>query len=340
VSIKLIAMVVLRTCAIPAVSLAIVFCSAGASRSWGQSATDTPAPAATPLSSLNLPTAEVSHLSAAVAAHDYIAAESLLIGEIEKYPNTPQSAPLLAYLGSVYFLNHDFFNAAVAWKKSDAIRPLNPQLKFSLAMAYIRISHPDWARTVLTSLAANDSKNALYPYWLGRLDYDSRLYSEAAAHFRHALTLDVTMSRAYDNLGLCLFYQNENAAAVENFKKAIELDRNAGHPTAWPYVNLAITQQFLGQSQEAETNLREAVRLDAQLPVAHYQLGILLEDAGKLQEALIELKEAARLDDAYAEPHITLAHIYNKLGRKDEARQEVAIYTRLHKKPREAAPTP
>ena len=114
-------------------------------------------------------------------------------------------------------------------------------------MAYIRMSHPDWARPVLESLAAQNEKEALYPYWLGRLDYDGHLYNNAIRHFQHAIELDPAMARAYDNLGLCYYYQNQNELAVKSYEKAIELGRGSEHPSAWPYLNLAITQQFLNR---------------------------------------------------------------------------------------------
>jgi tetratricopeptide (TPR) repeat protein len=289
---------------------------------------DAPAPATAPPSSLDLTPEEVSHLKTAVAARDYLAAEKLLLNNIEQDPHSSRAAPLLAYLGSVYFLNHDYLNAAIAWKKSDAIRPLGPGLQFSLAMAYIRIARPDWARTVLESLSTHDTKNPLYPYWLGRLDYDAQHYLEATRHFQQAIALDPTMARAYDNLGLCYFYQNENGLAVENFNTAIALGRE--HPSAWPYLNRAVALQFVGHTQEAEADLREALRLDPQLAQAHYRLGNVLQELGQLDAAVQEQLAAVRLDDKYAEPHIALAHLYNQLGRKAAAQEEVKIYLGLH----------
>jgi tetratricopeptide (TPR) repeat protein len=269
-------------------------------------------------------------LKTALAAHDYLDAEKLLINEIEPDPHSSRAAPLLASLGSVYFLNHDYLNAAVAWKKSDTIRPLDAGLRFSLAMAYIRIAHPDWARPVLESLSAHDPKNALYPYWLGRLDYDAHHYPEAIHRFQQAITLDPTMGRAYDNLGLCNFYQNQTDLAVKNFNRAIALDRQFLRPSPWPYLNLAVAQQFMGNAQEAETNLREALRLDPQLAQAHYHLGNVLQQQGRLDAAVQEQLAAVRLDDKYAEPHVALARLYKQQGRTADSEQEVKIYLRLH----------
>ena len=311
------------------VLLALLLYGGRGSSTRAQNAQETPAQAIPP-SSLGLAPDKVSHLKTAIAGHDYVAAEKLLIADIEQDPHSLRAAHLLAYLGSVYFMNHDYLNAAVAWKKSDAITPLGSELQFSLAMAYIEISHPDWARGVIETLSTKDKKNALYPYWLGRLDYDAHHYPEAIHHFQQAITLDPAMARAYDNLGLCYFYQNQNRIALDNFSKAIALDRNAQHPSAWPYLNRAVTLQFMGRSQEAEADLREALRLNPQLAPAHYRLGNLLQQRGQLDAAVREQLEAVRLDEKYAEPHIALAHLYNQLGRKAAAEDEVSIYLRLH----------
>jgi tetratricopeptide (TPR) repeat protein len=316
-----------RVRAIGAVTLALLLWDAGAA--VAQSASDPPAPVTAPPSSLDLTSEKVSHLQADVTRHDYVAAEELLLKEIEPEPRSARAAPLLAYLGSIYFLNHDYLNAAIALKKSDAITPLPSGPQFSLAMAYIRISHRDWARPVLESLSAHDSKNALYPYWLGRLDYDAQHYPEAIRRFEQAIKLDPAMARTYDSLGLCYFYQNQTEPAIKNFKTAIELDRTAPHPSPWPYINLAATVEFLGRPQEAEANLRQAVRLDPKLAAAHYQLGKVLEHLDRLQAAVPEMQEAIHLDDNYAEPHVALAQIYNHLGQRDAADEEVKIYLRL-----------
>jgi tetratricopeptide (TPR) repeat protein len=295
-----------------------------------QLALDEPAPQASLTGSLELPPEIANRLQLAMQGRDYIAAEKLLLTEIDRDPHSARAARLLAFAGTVYFLNQDYMNAAVAWKKSEAIAPLDTRLRFSMAMAYIRIAHPDWARTVLESLASQNEREALYPYWLGRLDYDGHQYDRAIRNFQRAIALDPRMARAYDNLGLCYYYQNQNDLAVENYRKSIELDRGSEHPSAWPYLNLAITEQFLNQLADAERNLREAIRLDPGFAKAHFQLGTVLEDLHKPEAALVELKEGARLDPAYAEPHMALARVYHKLGQEEDAREEVKTYLSLH----------
>lgn len=310
--------------------LALVLLDLLALSSYGQTAIDESPPPPSPIESLGLPTAQTSQLKQAMDGHDYVAAEKILLDEIDRDPHSVGAARLLVFAGSVYFLNKDYMNAVIAWKKSEAIAPLDRRFEFALAMAYIRISHPDWARKVLETLAAQDTSNALYPYWLGRLDYDGHEYNRAIRHFQDAIKLEPGMARAYDNLGLCFYYQNQNALAIENYKKAIELDHNSPHPSARPFLNLAITQQFLNQLDDAQVNLREAIRLDPQLAPAHFQLGTVLEDLARYEDAVVEFRQAAQLDAAYPEPHMALARVYHKLGQESAAREEVQIYLRLH----------
>ena len=308
---------------------AAAFLSVFLMRLPAQNSRDEAAPPETAIASLQLSPQAAEQLQKAMSEHDYITAEKLLLAEINRDSHSMRGARLLAYAGAVYFRNRDYMNAAIAWKKSEAIAPLDPPLRFSLAMAYVRISHPDWARPVLESLAAHDSANAIYPYWLGRLSYDGHEYEKAIQDFKQAIQLDPRFARAYDNLGLCYYYENQNDLAVANYERAIALDRESGHPSPWPYLNLAITEQFLNRLPDAENNLREAIRLDPAFAKAHFQLGTILEDKGHLDEALRELQDAARLDPAYPEPHMAIARILHRLGREADAKKEVETYRKL-----------
>ncbi len=287
------------------------------------------------IDSLQLSPAKEAQLRAAISTHDYIAAEKILLPAIMRCHDNTRKALLLEFTGGIYYLSGDYLHAAVAWNKSAAIAPLPATLQFSLAMAYLQLNRPDWARNSLQSLARRYPANALYPYWLGRLDYDSHLYNKAIRYFQQSIHLAPRMARAYDNLGLCYYYLNQNTQAILYYKKAIELNLQSNHPSAWPYLNLAITQEFLGQLNAAEANLKQSIGLNPKIPTSYLQLGDILEHQGKLQQALREYQKASHLDKNYAEPHFALARIYKRLGENSLAHAEVRMYLQLR---REKAP--
>ncbi len=244
-----------------------------------------------------------------------------------------KAAQLYEAVGGVFFLNQEFLNAAISFKKAEAIKPLEVRNRFTLAMSYIRLNHNDWAKPELERLVKEQPANALYLYWLARLDYDAKAYNEAIAKFTKVIALDPTMMRAHDSLGLCYDYLGKYDEAVKHYRRAVELNAQQSNPSAkpsgWPHVNLAITLLAQNKLAEAETQLRAAIRHDARLPQAHYQLGLMLEKLNKSAEAIAALEEAARLDAKYAEPHYALGRLYQKQGDKVKGQAALAKFQGL-----------
>jgi tetratricopeptide (TPR) repeat protein len=280
-----------------------------------------PAPAA--LSSSNRP-----EIDAAIRAKDYERAEKLLAQEIESTPGAA-ARDLLILIARVFVLDAKPLNTAVALKKADAIAPLDPELRFTLALAYVRLGHGDWARPELDRLAQEDPKSAEYRYWLGRLDYDAGQYAAAIARFNEALARDATFMRAHDNLGLCYEALNDADQAIAHYREAIRLNRDGRTKSPWPPTNLAILLAQRGALEEAGALLREAIGYDGNFANAHYQLGKLLEQQGHDQQAVAELKRATELDAGYPEPHYVLARIYRRLGQTVEAEAALSTFLRL-----------
>jgi tetratricopeptide (TPR) repeat protein len=277
----------------------------------------------------SLDSARRDELEKAFVARDYKRAETILIEEIDR---SPRSAELLTLAAGIFFLDGDYLNSAIAYKKAEAISPLDERSRFTLAMAYIKLNRGDWARTELEKLAAAAPKRPLYLYWLARLDYDAQRYNEAIARLLKVIELDPKMMRAYDNLGLCYDFLGKFDEAISYYRKAIELNRLQAQPSPWPYLNLAVVLIARGDPAEAEGLLREALRYDPKLPQAHYQLGAVLEKRGNYSDAIRSLKQAAELDPTYPEPHYTLGRIYQKLGDKEKAQEAVAQFQKLKAK--------
>jgi tetratricopeptide (TPR) repeat protein len=283
------------------------------------------------LSDLQLDDSRRLELENALRRRDYKQAETVLVDEAKKDPKSLRSAKLLVVVGGIFFLDSQYLNSAIAWKKAEAIAPLDDRSRFTLAMAYIKLDRREWARRELEKLASAHPQDPLYLYWLARLDYDAQRYTTAIARLRKVVELDPKMVRAYDSLGLCYDYLDKFDEALQNHNKAVELNRLQSKPSPWPHVDLAITLLSLNQSAEAEKSLREAIRYDAQLPQAHYQLGRALKMQGRDEEAANSLKAAIELSPTYPDPHYLLGQIYRRLGKNELAAAEIERFKQLKK---------
>jgi tetratricopeptide (TPR) repeat protein len=269
-------------------------------------------------------------LEQALAARDWPRAERLLVDAIERQP---RSAALLKTLASVFLMDRKPLNAAIALKKAEAIEPLDTQARFQLVLAYVAMARGDWARPELERLATAQPASALYPYWLGRLDYDAGQYASAIRRFEAAIALDATFVRAYDNLGLCLEALNQPEQAIERYREAVRLNRLSAEPSPWPLLNLGILLRTRGAGDEAERLFRDALTTDPGFARAHYQLGVVLEDAGRTDEAVQSLERAAQADASYPDPHYALSRLFRRLGRLDRAESELRTFQQLKAPP-------
>lgn len=280
---------------------------------------------------LQLTTARRIDLEDALKGRNWKKAETILVEEVDANPKSNRAAKLLVLAGGVFFLDGQYLNAAIAWKKAEAIAPLDDRSRFTLAMAYVKLNRRDWAKPELQKLSATHPQNSLYLYWLARLDYDGRKYASAISRLQRVIELDPKMMRGYDLLGLCYDYQGQLDEAVKNYSHAIELNRLQAKPSPWPHVDLAITLISQNQLGEAEKNLHQAAEYDPRLPQARYQLGRVLEMQGDHQGAIESLDKAVELDPTYPEPHYLLGRIYHRLGNDPLSKAELDHFQELKK---------
>jgi tetratricopeptide (TPR) repeat protein len=285
------------------------------------------------LAGLQLKPFQSAELQGALNRRDYKRAEIILLEEAQRDPTSTRAAKLYTVMGHIFFLDGQYLNSAIAWKKAEAISPLDDPTRFSLAMAYLRLDRPDWGRDELQRLAQGDPQNPLYLYWLAKLDYDARAYTVAITRLRRVIELDPNMMRAYNNLGLCYDSMGQFDEAIQSFTRAIELNRKQKQPSAWPPLNLAVSLISLNRLDEAVARLHEALSYNPKFPQAHYELGLVLEKEEKFKEAIVSLQQAIELDPLYPEPHYTLGRIYQRQGKREEAQQEIEKFKKLKKEP-------
>jgi tetratricopeptide (TPR) repeat protein len=257
---------------------------------------------------------------------EYEKVETQLVKLIEQNPN---SAPVLTFLARVFFLDGKPINCAVALKKAEKLGALKESDQYMLALSWIAMQKNDWATQEFEKMARAYPKNALYVYWLGRIEYDNYRYDAAIEKLKRALELDPESSKASDNLGLCYEGKSDFAAAFQYYEKAVQLNRKKAISSPWPPVNYAALLIKNNRMEEAEPLLKEALKYSSKMPLAHYQMGLALEKQNKSAEALDSLKKAAEYDPTMPDPHFAMIRIYRQIGEKDKAASEMQVFEKL-----------
>ena len=269
-----------------------------------------------------------AHIAHALTAGAYEQAQVMLVEEAKRNPGSPE---LLRLLGSVRFVQRQYLASAIAFKKAEALAPLDERSRFTLAMSYVVLGRRDWARPELQKLSQSAPRNAVYRYWSARLDYDDGQYAAAVSGLLEAIALDRRMVKAHDNLGLSYEALGRYDEAMQSYQEAVRLNREVTPRSPWPPMNLGILLARLDRTDEAEPLFRESVRLDPRFAQGHYHLGTALEKRGRAEEAVKELEEAARLDASYAEPHYALARLYRRSGNTEKADRALERFLALKK---------
>ena len=143
---------------------------------------------------------------------------------------------------------------------------------------------------------------------------------------------DVTPS---DTGPYLLLGKMQNADRGQSDVPLTRLDRLAQlqPENAWAnyYYALALWKRRKGPEDistavHVESLLQKAVKLDAKLAKAYFQLGVVYSETNKLPQAITAYESAVRVDPQLAEAHYRLAQAYVAAGQKEKSQQEIALY--------------
>jgi DNA-binding winged helix-turn-helix (wHTH) protein/tetratricopeptide (TPR) repeat protein len=137
----------------------------------------------------------------------------------------------------------------------------------------------------------------------------------AVAAFRKAIELDPAYPMAYRMLGIVLSHMREREEAGEAMRRLRELE-----PTV--AVNQALSAQvaYAGQDYEsAKQFAKQAIVVDPEFWIGHFQLGQVYEHMGENELALESMNNAGRFSSGNSKALSLRAYIFAKLGRKEEA---------------------
>lgn len=156
-------------------------------------------------------------------------------------------------------------------------------------------------------------------------------YFKAKRHYEAAAKLDPTDFRPYFGLGalyadsLKRHFATSHAEAVQNFKKAIELNPEF----AESYVGLAYAASQNQQDEEAIAAAKKAVQLKPDYPESHYVLGYAYFGADRYEEAVAPFRKAISIKPTYERAYLTLGSLFISLKRPTERLQLFEQWVRV-----------
>jgi tetratricopeptide (TPR) repeat protein len=118
---------------------------------------------------------------------------------------------------------------------------------------------------------------------------------------------------------------DQSPAAIEQFRKEIEVDPKA----VYPRLEIAFELMKQGEHAAAIPFADEARRLAPALFVPHFALGRALVETGELQRGIAAFERAATLAPEVAETHAALARAYVQAGRRADAEREKLAFQKL-----------
>ncbi|MEW6096738.1 MAG: DUF2723 domain-containing protein [bacterium] len=114
----------------------------------------------------------------------------------------------------------------------------------------------------------------------------------------------------YSNWGSLCYKKGRYKKAIENLKKAIEINPNF----SGAYLNLGIVYNKLQKYDIAITYFKKTIGLTPKNSVGYMELGYTYIDKRQYDKAIIEFEKAVTLEPKNIDYHLTLAETYYKKG--------------------------
>ena len=261
---------------------------------------------------------------------------------------------VLLQIADLYNSQGQFGKAADALKQMIEVDPSNPELKRTLAQAYVRAQRYDEALALYTELLQMDPDNLDYTgekagvllfrkeyqpaarefekildrdsvsvdaklrigeIYFGQLEKDSTLIPQAKAIFERIRDGHPEDWRAYWFLGAIGALAHDSAAAVRNFREVTE--RSSGNADAWVY----LSSVFLERNNFAEVVkiLESAIKILPDDFRVNFFLGVAYNRVDRNVDAVKVLEHARQLSPKDINAISQLALVYDGMKRYEES---------------------
>jgi tetratricopeptide (TPR) repeat protein len=150
--------------------------------------------------------------------------------------------------------------------------------------------------------------------------------AEALKEFEAAAAINDIAPNVHFAIGFLHWRDKRFDDAEREFRRELALD--PAHCQAMAYLGDIEVQR--GNNAEARALLSKASAARADIRIAEYDLGVILQKAGEFEPAVRHFERAVALAPDRADAHYRLAACYRALGRDREAQAELALVAKLH----------
>lgn len=197
------------------------------------------------------------------------------------------------YVLGVEFLRHWTFPAAIAeFEGAQRLFPDSRRIRLGLGIAYFGNHNFDQALAVFESLFEEGQGNQLFRELLGRT---------------------------------CAVEAEGNSPRCSTLVAYAMKHPEDGKTATYAAISILHQSESPEQVERARRLLDVAIHASPELPDAHYEMGLLLEQEGNWQESVRELETAIRLKPDYASAHYRLALAYRHTGQREKAEEEIRL---------------
>lgn len=207
-------------------------------------------------------------------------------------------------------------NAAIEYaSKAVSLDPKNAESQYILGMDAFDKKNYQKALDHLTKAAQNDtSKNYLYYYNLGRVQYMMKKYTEAKYSFTTACQLNGSFAPARYNLGLTNNKLNDSKSALSEFRRAHDIDPRHEKSYLEEGRILSLQKDYIG----AISAYQNVLKINNTNRFALNELGSVYYQAKKYQEAESTFKQSLAMLPSGTEDSMTYYNLSTVLFEEDK----------------------
>jgi tetratricopeptide (TPR) repeat protein len=194
--------------------------------------------------------------------------------------------------------------------------------------ARVVVRNDDWRDqvTLFKVTVRTSPRSAKAHYNLGVAEDERGDLQAAMEEYRRAVEIKPDQAQPWRNSGLDLLQMKRPQAALDDLSRAARLD--PGIADVFGDVGIALHQ--LGRAKEAEAAFREEIARRPNAWRALYNLGSLLLEQGRLQESLDALSRSASLNPQDPDTRAQMGFVLASLGRHQEALSSFSEAIRLN----------